>query len=179
MVLTGPFLAAALLLVLGGAVKTVDPLPLVRALRSVGLRLPAALVRAGAVGEVLVGVSALLTGSRAAAVLVALSYAAFTVFVVVALRRGGVVSSCGCFGRADTPPTRSHAVLTAGLAAAAAAVAVRPAGALPGVLAASPAGGLPLLLATAALAAVVYVALAVLPLLAAARRPVTAGSALR
>ena len=31
-------------------------------------------------------------------------YAGFTAFVVLALRRGGVLSSCGCFGRADTPP---------------------------------------------------------------------------
>ena len=39
-------------------------------------------------------------------------YAGFTAFVVIALRRGGVLSSCGCFGRADTPPTRAHALVT-------------------------------------------------------------------
>ena len=167
--LTGPFLAGSALLVVAGVAKLRDPVPLVRALRSVGLRVPAPAVRVGAAAEVALGAAALLTGSRTAAALVALSYAAFSGFVLVALRRGGVVSSCGCFGRADVPPTRTHAVLTAGLAAVAAAVAVRPIGPLVPLLDGSPAAGAPLLLATAAVAAVAYAALAVLPLLAAER----------
>lgn len=48
--------------------------------------------------------------------LVAVAYLAFTAFLVLALSRGGAVSSCGCLGRPDTPPTRTHAVVTAGLA---------------------------------------------------------------
>ena len=170
LVLAGPFLAAASLLVLAGLAKVRDPAPLVRALRSAGLSVPRALVRAAAAAEVALGAAALALGSQVAAALVALSYAGFTVFVMVALHRGGVPASCGCFGRADTPPSRTRAVLTLALAAVAAAVAVRPVGTLPGVLAATPAAGVPLLLASAALAAVTYVALAVLPLVGPAAR---------
>ena len=47
------------------------------------------------------------------------AYAGFAVFILVALRRGWALSSCGCFGRPDTPPTPAHAVLNAGAAASA------------------------------------------------------------
>jgi hypothetical protein len=163
--LAGPYLAAAALLVVAGGAKILDPQPLVRALRSVGLPAPAWLVRAGAAAEVAIGVLAAGTGARAAAAAVALSYAAFTAFVLVALRRGGVLASCGCFGRADTPPTRTHVAVTAGAAAVAAAVAVRPVGPLPDLLAGQPGAGIPLLAATLAVAATGYLVLAVLPLL--------------
>ena len=79
--------------------------------------------------------------------------------VVRGLQRGGVLASCGCFGRADTPPTRTHAVVTAGLALV--ALVVRPPA--PGALT------VPLLVATAAVAVTAYLVLAVLPLLGAAR----------
>ena len=162
--LAGPFLAAAVLLVAAGGAKLADPLPLVRALRSARLPAPASAVRAVAGAEVGLGVTALLTGARAAAVGVALSYAAFTGFVLLARRRGGVLASCGCFGKTDTPPTTTHVVVTAALAAVAGAVAVRPLGPVPDLLAGSPLGGLALLLATAAVAATGYLVLAVLPL---------------
>ncbi len=35
-------------------------------------------------------------------------YSAFAVFVIVALRRGLSIQSCGCFGRVDTPPSVAH-----------------------------------------------------------------------
>ena len=162
--LAGPFLAAAVLLVAAGGAKLADPLPLVRALRSARLPAPASAVRAVAGAEVGLGLTALLTGARAAAVGVALSYAAFTGFVLLARRRGGVLASCGCFGKTDTPPTTTHVVVTAALAAAAGAIAVRPLGPVPDLLAGSPLGGLALLLATAAVAATGYLVLAVLPL---------------
>jgi hypothetical protein len=121
-----PFLAAAVLLVAAGVPKVVDPMPLVRALRSAGLPAGRAVVRALAVGEVLVGAAALVAPGRATAALVCFAYLAFTGFVGLALARGGVLASCGCFGKADTPPTRSHLAVTAVLAAAAAALAVAP-----------------------------------------------------
>ena len=166
--LSGPYLASAALLVVAGGAKLVDPAPLVRALRSVGLPAPRLAVRAGAAGEVALGVAAAATGSVLAAAGVALSYAAFTVFVLVVLRRGGVLASCGCFGKADTPPTRTHVAVTGALAAVAAAVAARPVPALPDLLASSPGAGVPLLAATAAVAVTAYLVLAVLPLLKAA-----------
>ena len=161
--LAGPYLAAAALLVVAGGAKLLDPQPLVRALRSAGAPAPGWAVRAGAAAEVGIGVLAVGTGARLAAAGVALSYAAFTAFVLVALRRGGVLASCGCFGKADTPPTVTHVVATAVAAGVATAVAVRPVGPLPDLLAAQPGGGVPLLVATAAVAATAYLVLALLP----------------
>jgi uncharacterized membrane protein YphA (DoxX/SURF4 family) len=121
-----PFLAAAALLVVAGAPKVVDPMPLARALRSARLPAGRALARAIAVGEVVVGVAALVHPGRATAALLAAAYCAFTGFVGLALARGGVLESCGCFGRADTPPTRTHLALTGALAVAALALALAP-----------------------------------------------------
>ncbi|MCW2679056.1 MAG: hypothetical protein JWM62_457, partial [Frankiales bacterium] len=111
------------------------------------------------------GLLAAATGSRLAAAGIALSYAAFSGFVLLALRRGGVLASCGCFGKADTPPTATHVAVTAGLAAVAAVVAVRPVGPLPDLLAAQPGHGVPLLVTSAAVAVTAYLVLALLPLL--------------
>jgi hypothetical protein len=163
--LAGPFLAAAVLLMVAGAGKLVDPTPLVRALRSLSLPSGRRLVRAGAAAEVLVGAAAITTGSRAAAVAVAASYAVFTLVVLRGLARGAVLSSCGCFGKQDTPPTVTHAVVTGAAAAVAAVVAVHPIGPLPDLLGGQPGAGVPLLLAVAAVAATTYLVLAVLPLL--------------
>jgi hypothetical protein len=122
-VLIAPFLAAAALLVVAGAPKVRDPGDLVRALRSARMPARRPWVRGFALAEVVVGLVALAVPGRVAASLLAVLYAAFTGFVAVALRRGGVLSSCGCFGRADTPPTWSHAVVTGGAALVGVAVA--------------------------------------------------------
>lgn len=156
----GVYLAAAALLVAAGVPKVRDPLPLVRALRSVSLPAGRTGVRLLAVAEVAVGLLAVLRPSRPAALLVAAAYAVFTGFVLLALRRGGVLTSCGCFGRSDTPPTRVHVAVTAALALSAAAVAADP----PSTPGWSDVGQLPLVVASAALVTgLAYVVLAVLP----------------
>ena len=128
--LAGPFLAVAGLLVVAGVPKVADPLPLVRALRSAGFPLrPAlgsALVRAFAVAEIAVGGWAVVAPGRVPAALVAAAYLVFTLFVARVLTRGGVLGSCGCFGKPDTPATRTHLALTAVAALVAAAIAVAP-----------------------------------------------------
>lgn len=121
-----PFLAAAGLLLVAGLPKIVDPMPLVRALRSAGLPAPRAAVRLAGAAEAVVGGWALLAPGRPSAMFVALAYVAFTAFVVLALTRGGVLASCGCFGKADTPPTRVHAALTGLAVLAAGGVATDP-----------------------------------------------------
>lgn len=122
----GPFLAAAGLLVVAGLPKLLDPLPLVRALRQAGMPATRLLVRLVALGEVAVGVWAVLVPSAASAALVAAAYLVFTGFVVRVLRRGGILGSCGCFGKPDTPATRTHAALTAAASLTALAVAAGP-----------------------------------------------------
>lgn len=124
--LAAPVLAGVALLVAAGLPKVLDPMPLVRAIRSAGLPSGRGLVRILAAGEVAIGVAFVLAPGRLTAGLVAFSYAGFTGFVLLVRRRGGVLGSCGCFGKVDTPPTVSHLVLTGALAGAAALVALDP-----------------------------------------------------
>jgi hypothetical protein len=157
-VVVAPYLSAALLLVVAGVAKALDPLPLVKALRAAGLAVRAPvltrLVRAGAAIEALVGGVAVVDPSRPAAIAVAVSYAGFTAFVLRALRRDSPLASCGCFGRSDTPPTGTHAVVTGLLSLAAAVLALRPEATY----------GVPLFLVTGVLAYLTYLVLAALPL---------------
>ena len=122
--LTAPALVAAALLSLAGAQKLLDPTMTVGALRA--LRLPASprLVRVGSLGELVLGVAAIAIGGSLVWWLVAVSYLGFAAFVLVAMRRGTMIGSCGCFGRDETPPHPIHVVLDAGLAAVAVAMAV-------------------------------------------------------
>ena len=122
----GPFLAAAGLLVVAGVPKLRDPLPLVRALRAAGMPVGRHLVRAFAVAEVAVGGWALAAPGRLSAVLVGAAYLVFTAFVARVLVRGGVLGSCGCFGKPDTPATRTHLVLTAAACLTAFAISLDP-----------------------------------------------------
>jgi len=159
-VVAAPYLAAALLLVVAGVAKALDPLALVRALRAAGLSVRAPLlmrfVRVAAVFEALVGAFAVVSPSRTAALAVAASYAGFTLFVLQALRTNSPLASCGCFGKADTPPTRLHAVVTGALAVLSLVAADRPGINL----------GVGLLVVTGVLAYLTYLVLAVLPLVA-------------
>ncbi|WP_377644051.1 MauE/DoxX family redox-associated membrane protein [Oryzobacter terrae] len=142
-----PYAAAAVLLVVAGAPKVLDPGDLHRAVRSVGMPVGRTAVRAFALAEVVVGLVALTLPGRATAALLGVLYAGFTAFVVVALGRGGVLSSCGCFGKADTPPTRAHALLTAAAALVGLAVAAAPPGDPWGSLTPASAGGVVALVA--------------------------------
>jgi hypothetical protein len=88
-----------------------------------GLPASPALVRVGAAVEVAIAAAAVVDGARPFAALVALSYLGFAAFVLAALRRGVPLSSCGCFGVQDTPPTGLHLALNLAAAAVAGAVA--------------------------------------------------------
>ena len=122
--LAGPLAIAAVLLIVGGIAKARTPGDTARALDAVGIPASARVVRAGAVVEVLVGAGALLVPSPVFAALVAVSYLAFAAFVIQALRAGSPISSCGCFGKIDTPPSRVHVVIDGAVAVLAAVVAI-------------------------------------------------------
>jgi hypothetical protein len=68
-------------------------------------------VRVLAGAEIVVGALALAVTSRAVAACVALSYAGFAIFTVVALVRELPLDSCGCLGRLETPPGARHLVV--------------------------------------------------------------------
>jgi hypothetical protein len=161
--LTGPALTAALLLVFAGAMKAVDPAMTAGALRALGLPSSKILVRAGAAAELLLGLLAVIAGWVAVWWLVAASYVAFAAFVVAALRAGTMVGSCGCFGREDTPPHLLHVVVDVGLAASAAAAAVRDLGAPLDAIADAPGEGLVVGGVSVLAVALVYAAVVNLP----------------
>jgi hypothetical protein len=117
--LAGPFAAAGALLALGGAFKVVRPLPTAGALRAVGAPGPVVGVRMLGAGEAVLGVAAVLTGAPALAALVAAAYLSFAAFVIVAMRGGTALQSCGCFGEVETPPSAVHVLLNAGFASTA------------------------------------------------------------
>lgn len=129
-VLAAPALMAAALLALAGAQKLLDPITTVGALRALGWPSSSSLVRVGAVAELALGVSALVIGGPLLWALAALSYGAFAVFVVSALRHGTMIGSCGCFGREDTPPHPIHVLLDLVLGGVAAGAALSLSGSL-------------------------------------------------
>jgi hypothetical protein len=171
--LAGPFLVAVALLLAGGALKVVRPAFTARALRDMGLPVSATIVRVGALVELGIAAGALVGGGRLFAALVAASYAGFAAFVLAALRRGVPLSSCGCFGADDTPPTLVHLVLNLAAAAWAGAVALSGSGAGGLTEITTLEGSLLLrvafLASTAASVWLAYVALAVLPKLQAVK----------
>ena len=112
-----------MLLLVAGVGKVRRPSYTVGALKSVGLRTRSRSVRLLGLAEVAIGAAAFVVPGPVPSALVGLSYLGFTGFLVLALRSGGAVSSCGCLGRPDTPPTRTHAVVTAALGVTALAAA--------------------------------------------------------
>lgn len=125
---TGPAAVAAAVLLLAGGAKVIRPGDTWRALESAGVPGGPALVRTGALAEAALGAWALGWAHPAAMILVALSYAGFTTFLVVAMARKLPISSCGCFGEPDVPPTKVHVGVdvAAGVAAVGAAISEAP-----------------------------------------------------
>jgi hypothetical protein len=143
---TVPFLAATAALGLAGVAKLARPDDTARALAAAHLPHHRRLVRVGAVGEVAVAVAAVAVPGPVTGALVAVAYAAFGVFVVMALRRGWPLSSCGCFARPDARPSWQHAVLNGGASLAAAWWAAGAPARIARLFTASPWHGAPLLL---------------------------------
>jgi hypothetical protein len=119
----GPFAIAAALLVVGGVLKALRPHDTAIAIEKLGVAVPQWLVRGGGAAEAVLGVLALSVASTIAAALVGASYALFFAFVAVALARRLPIASCGCFGRADSPPSLVHLGVNLGAVVAAVAVA--------------------------------------------------------
>src|SRR4051812_7814028 len=109
--LAGPVVVAAALVGLAGAMKVLQPASTAGALRA--LRLPSSyrVVRLLGLVEIALAIAAAASFSRAALVLLAAVYLGFAAFVVAALDARAPVQSCGCFGRADTPPSIVHVAL--------------------------------------------------------------------
>ena len=159
----GPFTIAALLLAAGGIAKALAPLDTANALRAVGVPAAPVLVRVGGVVEALIGGVAIATADRVAALLVAVSYLAFAGFVGVALLRGAPIATCGCFGKADTPPSVVHLVVNIGAAIAALVIAIDPRDGIVDVIDRQPLAGVPYVLLVLVGTYVAFLALTLLP----------------
>jgi hypothetical protein len=171
-------LAAALLLGGAGFAKLATPGPAATMLRRGWRRLPAqgalsGLMRSAGVVEIAVAVAVVVDGGRWTAVLLAAAYAIFTV-VALRLLRTGPRTSCGCFGRADSPIGIPHLVVDIAAVAVAVASLIRPPGRVGGLL---DDGALSAVIGVGQaviLAYLAFVAMTALPALAADRRRVAA-----
>jgi hypothetical protein len=177
MELIGLYLIAAGLLLVAGVAKAARPDDTARAMAALApgspsLRVLRSAVRTGALAEAALGALALVLPRPATALLVALSYVCFFGVVGYARWRGGPLATCGCFGRADTPPTVLHMVLDVALAAAATAVALGAPGdgTLVAELAHQPWDGFPLVFVSAVGLWLTALALSALAALTGARR---------
>jgi hypothetical protein len=179
--LIGLFLIASGLLVLAGLAKALRPDDTARAILElvpernashVSLRSALVVVRLGAMAETAIGVWALVLPRPVSAAFLAFSYALFTLVVFYARLRGGALSTCGCFGRPDTPATWSHVAVNALLAVAALKVALQTtSGAtIHTLLSHQPWAGLPLLFVSGVGLYLTYLALSSLATLEGARR---------
>ena len=154
--IAAPYLACTALLGLAGLAKIARPENTVRALRGAGFPATRTVVRAGATAETGVSVAALVAPSALTGAMVAASYFGFTVFTVLALQMRWPISSCGCFGKPDTIPTKAHAFLNAGAVASAFWWALSPPGSLDRMFSGQPWLGAPLGLVTAVVALLAY-----------------------
>lgn len=161
--LAGPWTIVTGLLLLGGALKAAQPSDTARALEVLGLPVSKPLVCAGGLAEVGIAAVALATGAWPFAALVALSYLLFLVFVVAALRSNAPLSSCGCFGRADTPPTFVHIAVNAAAVGVALAAVVAPLPGFASIVADQPAWGIPFLFLGVVGVYLVFLMLSALP----------------
>lgn len=160
-VLEGWFFIAAALLVLSGGYKIYDPAPTVGALTAG--RLPSGRWAAYTLGtvEIVAALAGTVMGG-AASLTVAAVYLAFAAFVAYALLRRLPLQSCGCFGKADTPPTWGHLVFNLFSAGVAGAIATKATAPIE-VLADQPLAGVPYLAFVGLGVWVVYLLLTELP----------------
>jgi hypothetical protein len=168
--LTGPVLAAAALLALAAPGKLRRPASTANALAQLGLPRSTGLVRLLGVGELVLAAAVWLRPTALVLAALAVAYLAFAGFVAVALRSGTSLSSCGCFGRPDTPPTVVHLVVVAAAALVAGAAAVTGTASLHEVVTVGRWYGVPLVLGAALTTFLAWAALAVLPRVVAASR---------
>lgn len=124
--LTGPFLAAAVVLIVAGTAKIARPEGTATALRGAGLPGGRAVATALGVGEVLIGTVAAIWAPPPAVAVLAFVYLGFAAFSIRLITKQGSAASCGCFGAAESPVHPVHVVVNGMVAATVAAGLVWP-----------------------------------------------------
>lgn len=164
--LTGPFIAVAALLALGGILDLRRPAATVGALRALGLPASRFAVRVGAAVAAAVAIGAVVSGQRLFALGMAVFYLLFAGFVAAALVGKVPLATCGCFGADDTPATFTHLAVNVAAAVVAAVVGLGPARrdwVAAGVSGGSALVGFLFVLMTVATVSLAYLALTLLP----------------
>lgn len=123
--LTGPVLAAALVLCIAGVLKFRRPAGTVRAVRAAGLGFGTVVVRALGAVEFVIGIIVIGWAPLPAVAALAVCYAGFAVFALRLLAAQGTRASCGCFGEAESPVHAVHVGLNVAVAAIAVAATAR------------------------------------------------------
>lgn len=158
--LAGPLLMSAALLAAAALAKLRAPLPTRTALYAVGLPSATGVVVALALVEVAIAAAVVVVGGVVPALVLAATYAGFAGFVLVGRDR---LTSCGCFGRSDTPPGLVHVVTNGVVALTAVASVFDPVPAIDGVLTDQPWAGVPFLALVALGTALGHAVLTALP----------------
>jgi hypothetical protein len=171
-VVIGLHAAAAVLLLMAGVAKLSHPLPTSELIATLGLPASVWEVRILGVIEISSALTALAVGGPLAAAAVGVLYTVFALVVIRALSVGA--ASCGCFGRADTPPSWVHVVGNSFFAFASFLVASADRTPVD-AMGEQPAGGAPFVLLTGVLAGLAAVGFTALPEALAARRPGASG----
>jgi len=162
---SGPTLALLGLLALAGGMKVASPDLTSGALRAAGLPHARVFVRGIGLVEVVIGVSGIVLGSSIVAFSAAAFYAGFAWFVFHVLRHRLPISSCGCFGAAETPPSRNHLIVNIGAVLVLTVAGLFPIGPWGGIDQLTPGLAVAFIGFTAVTIYLLYAILAVLPLL--------------
>lgn len=163
-------MALMLLLLIAGIQKIFDPTSTSGALRAAGLPSRRILVRTLGGVEVVVVAAWLVSGGRLPALAAALLYAGFAWFVVNALVRKLPISSCGCLGSTETPPTVIHVVMNTFAVAMLLSAVIFPISPMGGLVGAEWRLVLPYMLMVGVSVYMLYALLTVLPLVSQAPR---------
>jgi hypothetical protein len=163
-VAAAPFFIASALLAVAGLAKLRDPGPLVGVLRQARLGSSRHSVQAFALAETTAGIAGLARPGLVTGAAVAVLYVGFGVFLLWLLVQQVPVTSCGCLGAREAPPSVIHLALNVCAAAAAVAVAAgaKPSGIVPFTIDLSY-RAIPFVIGMAAIAYAAYLAVAFLP----------------
>tara|TARA_B100000686_G_C16792440_1_gene979726 strand:+ start:212 stop:724 length:513 start_codon:yes stop_codon:yes gene_type:complete len=104
----GLFFVVCEVLVISGVAKFFSPKPTKSALSTLGLPSSLSIVKALGLTEITLGVSGVVVGGRYIPMAVGALFAFFIVFIIFAIRHDGL-TTCGCFGAMNEPPTLLHA----------------------------------------------------------------------
>jgi Methylamine utilisation protein MauE len=161
--LTPTFFAVASLLIVSGVAKLKTPGPARAALGVLHLPSRPSIVRGVGLVEIGIGMWCLFGPSATSALLLALLYAAFAGFIAVLMRSANRVTSCGCVGGRDSPPSLVHFVVNTVAAAIAAVLATAPPAGVLATAARLPVGGVPFLVGTGLIAYLAHLTVTYLP----------------